>query len=407
MIEKKIRFLKKDNCVRIIWKNFMYSDIEEREFLRVVKKHGKVKLHNEKEYLVQIEPIHQDFFLYELYEISKNNFRSILCKRKTYYIYNLPLIGHNAFGIIDRGTNLLQVRVVTGCNLNCIYCSVDEGPNSSTRNVDYIVSREAILDEIKKIIKIKKHPVEIHIDAQGEPLLYPDITSLISELREYSNIKVISMQSNSLLLYEKLIEDLAESGLSRINISLNSFDVEKASFLAGIKYFDVERVLKSVELLLENKIRVLLAPVIISGINDSEIPTFIRFAKEKLTNSEFPTLGIQKYVRHKFGRRISSHQTFYEFYKLLRQYEKIYNFRPLVLKPSHFNIRKDNTLPRKFERGEKVTAEIVLPGRLANERIGVAKDSLIQILNCRAEIGDKIKIRILSTSDGVYTAEAL
>ncbi|MFB6216441.1 MAG: radical SAM protein, partial [Candidatus Aenigmatarchaeota archaeon] len=36
----------------------------------------------------------------------------------------IPLLGHIAFGLIDRGTNLIQVRPITGCNLKCIYCSV-------------------------------------------------------------------------------------------------------------------------------------------------------------------------------------------------------------------------------------------------------------------------------------------
>ena len=47
-------------------------------------------------------------------------------KRKTYYIHPpIPLIGHTAFGLIDRGTNIIQVRGLSGCNINCPFCSVD------------------------------------------------------------------------------------------------------------------------------------------------------------------------------------------------------------------------------------------------------------------------------------------
>lgn len=399
-----IRFIKIDDFVRIFWKKFMYSDIEEKEFLGLCNRYGKVRLKNKREYVIEINRDLENLFLYELYNLSKDKFLSVFCRRRTYYIYDLPITGYNAFGIIDRGTNLLQVRLVTGCNLNCIYCSVDEGPYSSSRLVDYVVAKDIILDEVKKIARIKRYPVEIHLDAQGEPLLYPDIVSVISELSEIDNVKVISMQSNSLLLNEKLIERLSEVGLTRINISLNSFDSGKASFLAGIRYYNVQKVLQYIDLLLNNNIRVLLAPVLFPGINEAEIPDFISFARKKLSDSEFPSLGIQKYVKHRFGRNINIHQTFYEFYKELRKYEKIYNFRPLVLSPSHFNIRKDTTLPKRFKIGEIVMAEIVLPGRLSSERIGVARDSLIQIINCKANIGEKIRVRITSTSDGIYVA---
>ena len=37
---------------------------------------------------------------------------------------DIPLIGHIAFGIIDRGTNLLQIRATSFCALSCIFCSV-------------------------------------------------------------------------------------------------------------------------------------------------------------------------------------------------------------------------------------------------------------------------------------------
>jgi uncharacterized Fe-S cluster-containing radical SAM superfamily enzyme len=40
----------------------------------------------------------------------------------------IPLVGHIAFGVIDRGTNIIQVRPTSLCNLNCIFCSVDAGP---------------------------------------------------------------------------------------------------------------------------------------------------------------------------------------------------------------------------------------------------------------------------------------
>ena len=49
------------------------------------------------------------------------------------YESGIPLIGCIAFGLIDRGTNLIQIRPFTGCPLSCIFCSVDAGPRSRNR----------------------------------------------------------------------------------------------------------------------------------------------------------------------------------------------------------------------------------------------------------------------------------
>ncbi|MFX1453638.1 MAG: hypothetical protein ACFFCM_22600, partial [Promethearchaeota archaeon] len=65
--------------------------------------------------------------------------KNAITDRKLIYITKesrIPLIGSIYFGIIDRNTNLIQVRPLTGCLLNCPFCSVDEGRLSKTRFTD-------------------------------------------------------------------------------------------------------------------------------------------------------------------------------------------------------------------------------------------------------------------------------
>jgi len=132
-------------------------------------------------------------------------------KRQLYYITResgIPLLGYNAFGLIDRGTNLIQVRPITGCNLNCIFCSVDEGKLSKTRITDYIVDYEYLIEEFAKIAEFKGSGVEAHIDGQGEPALYPYLQELVEGLSKIKEVEVISMQTNGLTLSEKKIDEL-------------------------------------------------------------------------------------------------------------------------------------------------------------------------------------------------------
>ena len=66
--------------------------------------------------------------------------------RRTYYITEpTPLIGHTAFGLIDRGTNVIQVRGLSGCNISCPFCSVDEGIHSKSRKNDYYVDKDYLV----------------------------------------------------------------------------------------------------------------------------------------------------------------------------------------------------------------------------------------------------------------------
>ncbi|MEM0060187.1 MAG: radical SAM protein, partial [Desulfurococcaceae archaeon] len=66
--------------------------------------------------------------------------------RVVYYIDDdLPVFGYIAFGVIDRGTNVLQVRPTTICPQNCIFCSVDAGLKSEHRWAEYIVKPDLLI----------------------------------------------------------------------------------------------------------------------------------------------------------------------------------------------------------------------------------------------------------------------
>ena len=95
----------------------------------------------------------------------------------------IPLIGSPYFGIIDRGTSLLQVRPSCGCNLNCPFCSVDAGPKSLTRATSYEVEMEYLLGAVQEIARFKGPGVECHIDSPGEPLMYRRLPELVAALR--------------------------------------------------------------------------------------------------------------------------------------------------------------------------------------------------------------------------------
>ena len=190
--------------------------------------------------------------------ISKNLINKAT-KRKTYYIHPpIPLIGHTAFGLIDRGTNIIQVRGLSGCNINCPFCSVDEGKYSKTRKNDYYVDMDYLIEEYKKIVEFKgnKH-IEAHLDGQGEPSLYYPLPDLVQNLNEINKKGdgIVSMQSNGVNLTYKLIDELEEAGLHRLNLSINAIDEKMSRMLSGSRDYDIEHILDIAEYVKEHGIK--------------------------------------------------------------------------------------------------------------------------------------------------------
>ena len=92
-----------------------------------------------------------DFLLYNSFKSLKNK----LNNKTTIYIHQssgIPLIGTNYFGLIDRGTNIIEVKPITSCNISCVFCSVDEG-HYSRRKVDFVVEKDYLVNEFRKIIE--------------------------------------------------------------------------------------------------------------------------------------------------------------------------------------------------------------------------------------------------------------
>ena len=311
----------------------------------------------------------------------------------------IPLIGVHLFGIIDRGTNVLQIRSITGCPLRCIYCSVDEGEGSRKKNT-YQVETQYLIKEANKVVALKGiSDIEAHIDGVGEPLLNKDMVNLVKGLRNNPSIKIISMQTNGALLTDKLLAELKAAGLDRINLSLNSLDPKIAKLLSGIEGYNVENIIILCKKIAESGIKLLLAPVIVPGYNEN-IDDLIIFAK-----SLNASLGIQKYEYYKHGRKLKTKEwTWYKFFKYLDALEKKHCIK-LVLKKEDFGIHKAEHVPIIFGKDEAVKGKMVLPGWLENEIIISSKNRLITVFDSKAGIGDLVKARIVKTKHNLYLAK--
>ncbi|MCX8181899.1 MAG: radical SAM protein [Candidatus Methanomethyliaceae archaeon] len=321
---------------------------------------------------------------------------------------DIPLVGTVYFGIIDRGTNVLQIRPTTCCPLNCIFCSTDAGPKSKRRRAEYLVELDHILEWTRNLVKIKGEGVEAHIDTVGDPLTYPNIVDLVHRISEIREVATISMQTHGHLLNEKLIEDLDDAGLSRINLSIDALDPLLAKRLAGTYDYNVNRVIEMAKYITENtKIDLLIAPVWVHPLNDLEMEKIIRLAKELGAGRNCPPLGIQKCERHKFGRRVKEMRfmTWYEFYKRLRELE-LRTGTKLILKASDFGIRPAISLKVPYRKWDRISVNVIGPGWFKGESLAITRDKrwVVTVVGVELPVGAELHVRLLRVKDNILVA---
>ncbi len=318
---------------------------------------------------------------------------------------DIPLVGCLYFGVVDRGSNLLQIRPSCGCNLSCPFCSVDAGPHSKSRVTDYQVELDYLMEAVEEIAPFKGPGVECHIDSPGEPMLYPEIVELVRRLKQIKEVTVVSMQSNGCLLSEKKIEQLEEAGLDRINLSIHSLEREKAAYLAGAPWFDIEKIKETARRIAESRIDLLIAPVYIPGINEADIPELIRFALDIGAGKRWPPLGIQKFEHYRLGRSPGKvrAQSWWQFYnRSMAGWEKQFSM-PLRLRPQDFAIEKRPMIPTVLERKEKTWVDIRAPGWVRGEILGVAKNRVVSVMDCPVPQG-RVRVQIVSNKHNIYVA---
>lgn len=323
---------------------------------------------------------------------------------------DLPLTGSIAFGVIDRGTNLLQVRPSSGCNLSCPFCSVDEGP-AGEKAARYEVSLDYMVEYVGAMVSRKKeNDMEVHIDGCGEPLLYPKIIKLVDRLSSMEGVSIVSMQTNGTLLDEEMIGRLEKAGLDRINLTINSLDEELAEILVGTDSYDLQRVLRNAEMVAKSDTDLLVAPVWVNGVNDEDMEDLIEYAVDIGAGEKWPALGIQKYREHKHGRKMDDVKeiSWHEFYRQLEEWEERHGVK-LDIGPEDFGIEKrEPALPVVFKKGQKFGVKIAAQGWNPGQKLGVARHRTVTVVNGEdIPVGEEVTVEVLHNKHNLYLARAV
>jgi molybdenum cofactor biosynthesis protein A len=133
---------------------------------------------------------------------------------------NLPVPQDPLTDRFGRDHSYLRISLAERCNLRCLYCMPEDGvPLQPAEN---LLSNSEIL---KLATFFHQHGVNKVRLTGGEPLLRKDLVSLVADLNRL-DLEQIGMTTNGVTL-SKHLPDLVESGMTHINISLDSLDADK------------------------------------------------------------------------------------------------------------------------------------------------------------------------------------
>ncbi len=179
----------------------------------------------------------------------------------------------------NRDINYLRVSVTDRCNLRCVYCL----PEFSKDFIDE--SKLLTIDEYFRLIRILGNLgiKKVRITG-GEPLVRRGIPGLIKNINSLENIEETAMTTNGILL-EKYLDELAENGLSSLNISLDILDEKKYNYIT--RGGELEKVIRSIEKAIEYKIKIKINSVIIDDFNKNDIKNLVDFAVDKNIDIRF------------------------------------------------------------------------------------------------------------------------
>ena len=167
----------------------------------------------------------------------------------------------------------LRISVTDRCNFRCQYCMPAEGMQW--------LPREEILsfEEIERFARVcTRHFGFDGIRLTGgEPLVRAHLPELVQRLARLDEDIALTTNGATLRLHANA---LAEAGLKRINVSLDSLRPER--FLELTRRDELDRVLDGIDAAVDAGLQpVKINAVMMRGINDDEIIDFAEFGREK------------------------------------------------------------------------------------------------------------------------------
>ena len=174
-----------------------------------------------------------------------------------------------------RRISYLRVSVTDRCDLRCVYCM--------SEHMEFLPRKELLsLEELDRLCSafVRRGVTKLRLTG-GEPLVRRDIMSLVRSLSRHladGGLEELTMTTNGSQL-ERYAGDLADAGVRRINVSMDSLDADR--FRAITRRGDLNTVIRGIAAAQEAGIHVKINTVALKGVNEDEFDRLIIWAHER------------------------------------------------------------------------------------------------------------------------------
>lgn len=169
----------------------------------------------------------------------------------------------------------LRVSLTDRCNLRCQYCMPAEG-------LEWMPTDEVLSDdEVVRLIRVAVERLGVR-DVRftgGEPLLRRGLPAIVAATKAMPGSPRTAITTNALGL-SRTAQSLADAGLDRVNVSLDTSDAERyAEITRRDRFHDVVAGLEAAAAAGLDPVKI--NAVLLRGINDDEAPSLLRWCMER------------------------------------------------------------------------------------------------------------------------------
>ncbi len=170
-----------------------------------------------------------------------------------------------------RAITYLRVSVTDRCDFRCVYCMAEDQ--------HFLPKRDLLtLEELDRLTSafVARGVRKVRLTG-GEPLVRKNVMELVRSLSRHlgGGLDEITLTTNGSQL-ARFAGELAEAGVRRINVSLDTLDAEK--FRAITRWGDLDRVLAGIAAARAAGLAVKINAVALKGVNEDEIEHLMRWA---------------------------------------------------------------------------------------------------------------------------------
>ncbi len=171
-----------------------------------------------------------------------------------------------------RRISYLRVSVTDRCDLRCFYCMSED--------MTFLPKADLLtLEELDRLCSafIGRGVRKLRLTG-GEPLVRRNVMSLVRSLSRHLKtgaLDELTLTTNGSLL-TKYAAELADCGVKRINVSMDTLDKDK--FRAITRWGDLDKVLAGIDTAQAAGLKVKINAVALKNLNEDEIPNLMEWA---------------------------------------------------------------------------------------------------------------------------------